>query len=235
MEIAAQIIGFIFASFIMRLAYKFFKKEKYPTCTMLVTIAAFIMLCSFPWFQGWAKAYFASNISSKLEALGQQVNTVQQITTEMQNRLANHQRELEEAQTNLNAQEIKLSDVEYWIKNIYEKVTDEDFSGDDTNHVLIGKINDQQVYFLRLSHIPITNSVEAFVKSKPFDIEQRLFVYRWGVNIWEAPMNGFTASNTSLSIHYITDTRATNYFKTMADFQSHISVTSNGIYLIHPK
>lgn len=112
MDVLGQIIGFIFAAFLLRLAYKFFRKEKYPTCTMLATVGSLILLCSFPWFQGWAKAYFDSILRSKLEALGEQVNSVQESTTEMHRQLANHQTRIEQHQAKLAQIQQKIREAE---------------------------------------------------------------------------------------------------------------------------
>jgi hypothetical protein len=124
-EIMGQIIGFIFAAFLLRLAYKFFKKEKYPTCTLLSGIGAFIMVCSFPWFQGWAKAYFGSVINSKLEALGQQVNTVQDTTTEMHKQLADHQAQIDNHQKELGRIQAKIGEAESNVVNQQSEITNQ--------------------------------------------------------------------------------------------------------------
>jgi nitrogen fixation/metabolism regulation signal transduction histidine kinase len=99
MEIFGQIIGFVFGFLLLRLAYKLFTKENVPSAVLVAWASALILLCSFPWFQGWAKSFIASNISSKLTAIGQQVNTVQETTTAMQKQLDTHQTEIETHQS----------------------------------------------------------------------------------------------------------------------------------------
>jgi hypothetical protein len=254
METIGQIIGIFFAGFLLLLAYKLYAKDRIPSAVLVVWASVFIFLCSWPWFQGWAKSFFASTITTQLKELGRQVNTVQETTTEMHKQLEKHQSEIDNHQkqlngiqlniksdqTNLDAEERRLSDVEYWVKNIYEKVTDEDFAASDTNHVLVGNVRmdnttNQEVYLIRLSHVPITNSVESYVKSKPLEIEQRMYMVKWGLNIFEAPMEGFNPTNTSLSFHYVIDTRETNFFKDMSEFKNHILVTNGGVFLTHPK
>ncbi len=108
MEIAGQIIGFVMGLFFLRLAYKFFDKDKITQSVFAAWAAVFIMLCSFPWFQGWAKSFIASNISSKLSLLGEQVSTVQQTTGEMHNQLAKHQSEIDKHQNDLNNIQSKI-------------------------------------------------------------------------------------------------------------------------------
>jgi hypothetical protein len=108
MEIISQIIGFIAAFILFRFAFKYFAKEKYPTGLYIATIGAFILLCSFPWFQGFAKTWIISNVNSKLAELGQQVNTVQAATTEMHGQLAKHQTQIDEHQKELDDVQIKI-------------------------------------------------------------------------------------------------------------------------------
>lgn len=142
METFGQIVGIIFAVLLLFLAYLLYSKDKFPSAVMVAWASVFILLCSFPWFQGWAKSFFSSQIISKLNDLGKQVTTVQETTTamlinlsnqvntvkatteEMHKRLDNHQKQLDEfqitirgEQTNLDAQAKQLADVEYWVKN----------------------------------------------------------------------------------------------------------------------
>jgi cytosine/uracil/thiamine/allantoin permease len=77
MTLVACIIPFVIGVFVFRLAFLNFYKEKYPTSTLFGVIAAFFMLCSLPWFQGFAKTWFVSNINSKLRVLGEQIDEVQ--------------------------------------------------------------------------------------------------------------------------------------------------------------
>jgi DNA gyrase/topoisomerase IV subunit A len=83
--------------------------------------SVFIFLCSFPWFQGWAKSFIASNISSELTKLGQQVNTVQETTTAMHTQLENHQTEIDKHQKELNEIQAKIREAE---SNVFSQQSD---------------------------------------------------------------------------------------------------------------
>lgn len=121
MEIVGQILGFIFAVLLLRLTYKLYANDKIPSAILVAWASVFILICSFPWFQGWAKSFIASNISSKLTALGEQVNTVQQTTTEMHNQLASHQTQIENHQKELGVVQAKIREAE---SNVFTQQSD---------------------------------------------------------------------------------------------------------------
>lgn len=272
METIGQIIGFIFAGFLFWLAYKLYDKNKIAAGGLVVVIGALILLCSFQWFQGWAKSFVASNISSQLTALGRQVNTVQETTTEMHSKLDKHQAEIEKhqkeldevqakirlaetnvindqsdiknqfqrlsmvqsdlatAQTNLASQEKELSDVEYWVKNLYGKITNETFSIKDTNHVLVASFtNDTVRLFVRLSQVPINGSVEEYIRDASSLSEQR--GYPSGncfKNIIEANFYKYDTNSLTLSFHYVVDTRETNFYRRMPKLNEQIWLFPDG-------
>ena len=89
MNFIGQVAGIVFAFYVLRLTYKFFHKDKYAQCLLALWAAVFILLCSFSWFQGWAKTFIASKLLSRFSALTEQVNTVQATTTEMINQCSN--------------------------------------------------------------------------------------------------------------------------------------------------
>jgi|GEM_PF-6412407 hypothetical protein len=121
MEIFGQIIGFIFAGFLFWKAYKFYDNNKNAAGHLLGVIAALIFLCSIPAFQGFIKAWINSKVSSKLAALGQQVNEVQSTTGEMQGELKNHQKEIDKHQKELDVVQAKVREAE---SNVFSQQTD---------------------------------------------------------------------------------------------------------------
>jgi hypothetical protein len=123
METISQIIGFIASFILFRFAFKYFAKEKYPTGLYIATVGAFILLCSFPWFQGFAKTWIISNVNSKLEALGQQVNIVQASTAEMHGQLANHQIQIDKHQKELDDVQVKIRNAQSDIANQQTNIT----------------------------------------------------------------------------------------------------------------
>lgn len=270
METIGQIVGFIFAAFFLLLAYKLYNNNKNAAGGLVAVIGALILLCSFPWFQGWAKSFIASNIISKLTAIGQQVNTVQETTTAMHTQLDKHQKELDviqakireaesnvfsqqiditnqyhqismvqsdlaTAQTNFAAQEKELADVEYWVKNLYAKMTNEAFLLTDTNHVLIANSsNGRQQLFIRLSQVPINGSVEANIQSA--NIEQLKYPQPKGFikNIMKFDIYNYDVNSTSISFHYVADTRETNYYRQMPKLNEEIQLLPNDMWIVKP-
>jgi peptidoglycan hydrolase CwlO-like protein len=108
MEIAVFVISLIIGVYFLRLAFLNFGKEKYPTSTLFAMVAAFFILCSFPWFQGFIKTWIISNANAKFAALGKQLDTVQKTTGDMHDELANHQKQIDEHQKELDTVQGKI-------------------------------------------------------------------------------------------------------------------------------
>lgn len=260
MDTIASIVGFVAAFVLYHLAYKYFRKEKHPTCWLLVLLGTFILLCSFPWFQGFVKVWIDSKINSKLVSLGEQVNQVQATTGEMHGQLAKHQTEIDKhqkelddvqsniknaqsevskqqtniagqyrqivavqnelatSQTNLNTQAKKIEDVEFLVNNLFSKTVTKTFSATDTNHVVVFSSESVTRLFLKLSNVPIKNSIQGIFKSSEFGqapfIPDSWWQYK---NIIEANMTGSWErwKNAEFTIQYVTDTRATNMVNNM--------------------
>ena len=71
------------------------------------------------------------------------------------------------AQTNLDSQEAKLSDVEYWVRNLYANRVNETFSITTTNNLRVLKQSSNSFYaLLRLNNAPIANSIEISYRDK---------------------------------------------------------------------
>jgi chromosome segregation ATPase len=97
-EVLGQVIGFFFAYHLLRLAYKLFSKDKFAGAVVASWASAFVLLCSLPWFQGFAKSFITSNLTVQLTALGNRLNTVQAITADLHNELMAHQAEIDRHQ-----------------------------------------------------------------------------------------------------------------------------------------
>jgi peptidoglycan hydrolase CwlO-like protein len=72
----------------------------------------FVLLCSLPWFQVWAKSFITTNVTSTLTSFRQQLKTVQATTTEMHNQLAGHQTVIDQHQQELVRVQGRIRDAE---------------------------------------------------------------------------------------------------------------------------
>jgi hypothetical protein len=145
------------------------------------------------------------------------------------------QSELATAQTNFVAQEKELADVEYWVKNLYAKMTNETFSLTDTNHVLIAtSSNGRQQLFIRLSQVPISGSVEENIQSA--NIEQLRYPLSKGIirNIMKIDLYNYDVNSTTISFHYVADTRETNYYRQMPKLNEEILLLPNDMWTVKP-
>jgi chromosome segregation ATPase len=123
-EIFGQIIGFLFAYYLLRLAYKLYGKNRISGAVLVAWASVFIMLCSFQWFQVWAKSFIATNITTKLTAFGQQVNSVQATTAEMHNQLASFQMGIDKYQKELDEAQSKIRDAETNVNSVQATTTE---------------------------------------------------------------------------------------------------------------
>lgn len=142
MEILGQIVGFIFAGLLFWKAFKLYDNNKNAAGHLMAVIAASIFLCSVPWFQGWAKSFIASNIISKLNSLGKQVNTVQETTTEMHTQLDKHQKELDVVQAKIREAESNVLSQQIDITNQFHQISmvQSDLASAQTNLLVQQKI-----------------------------------------------------------------------------------------------
>jgi hypothetical protein len=127
MEVTGQIAAIICALILLVLAFKFFGKEKYPTSTMLALASAVILLCSFPWFQGFVKTWLVGYVRSRLNDLGQQVNQVQTATSEMHQLLATNQGQIEKHQKELEEVQAKVKDAQADLSTQQKDITNQQF------------------------------------------------------------------------------------------------------------
>ena len=123
-EIVGQIIGFFFAYHLLRLAYKLFSKDKFTGAVIASWAAAFVLLCSLPWFQGLAKSFITSNLTLQLAALDHRLNTVQATATELHDQLIAHQTEIDRQQHEFDGARSNIWDVATNLNTIQATVTE---------------------------------------------------------------------------------------------------------------
>jgi hypothetical protein len=261
MAIIGEIIGFICGCLVIRKAFNLYDRDKLAAASTALVIGAFLLLCSFTWFQGWAKSLIASNILSRLTAIGEQVNTVQATTTDMlnqfsnqvntlqqtdvamQNELANHQAlintnqsNLGIAQTNLSIQQKQLSDVEYWVSNLFDNVKIEEIYPTNTDKVLWVQTTTNGIgrFLIRLDNKPIPNSAHIYVKDMRNGYEVRQYgVITFSKNLINLNLNGFDTNSVIYSVDYVADTRDSNIYQHMPSKKS-IVIYTNSYWIPDP-
>jgi uncharacterized coiled-coil protein SlyX len=122
-EILGQIIGFLFAYYLLRLAYKCYRKDRFPSAALVACAAAMILLCSSQWFQVWAKSFIASNLTAKLNEYGQQLSSVQKVTMDMHSQIAGDQTEMDKLRTELDEIQSKMLEAETNVSTLQETAT----------------------------------------------------------------------------------------------------------------
>jgi septal ring factor EnvC (AmiA/AmiB activator) len=255
MQIIAYIIPLIAGCVFLYLAIRVLWKENYKVGGLLACFAAFFLLCSLPWFQGLAKTLILSTVSEQLTALGKKIDDVHKTTAEMhaqleshQNRIDQHQRdldavqtnivqtlfrvsdsqanitnqfhkllaigaELESAQTNIDAQRKQIADVEYWVQNLFSKMTNETFTiSDEQRMLVIPSTNRTLCALLKLYHPPLPGSLKLTAVDKESRFPQQLenLATEQPQNFAILALYGFDSNTLSVAVSYVIDSRQTN-------------------------
>jgi hypothetical protein len=167
-------------------------------------------------------------VQDKIQKALSDISTQQSSITNQFQRILTLQNEVVSAQTNLTAQQKQLEDVEYWVQHLYDKMADETFPASDTNHVLMVPLpNGSITFFLRASHVPIRGSFENFVLPSA-GREQRMDEGGFIKNIVMRNLVGGDTNTLSFRLHYVIDTRETNFYKTFPQLNT-------GIWIINDK
>ena len=90
------------------LAFKFFDKDKIAASSACALFAAICVFSSLPWVQGFTKTWIITNANEKFTQLGNQIDGVQKITSEMHGQLNEHQTKIDKHQTELDAHQMAL-------------------------------------------------------------------------------------------------------------------------------
>jgi hypothetical protein len=127
-----------------------------------------------------------------------------------QTSITNQFQQLAIIQTNLTVQARELSDVEYWVKNLYEKSHVETFSATTTNALWVNTANDFVVFIGLLEQIPIGSSIELYVKDDSNKLEQRAFKILSMRNLIFYGLKRYNTNSVSITARYTANSSATN-------------------------
>lgn len=145
-------------------------------------------------------------------------NAQQGITNQFQ-KITVLQDRISAAQTNINDQEKKLSDVAYWVQNLYAEVTNETFSSTNVDNLAFFSTTNKSeiVALFRLGGAPIVGSIEGFFWDKNRLSEERIVMnwHRAGLNIGTVKLLDCDTNSLRLSFRYVIDTRQTNLYVRM--------------------
>jgi hypothetical protein len=170
-----------------------------------------------------------AKIVAQLQSAESNVSIQQLNITNQFKKMSIVQTNLDIAQSNLDAQAKQITDVEYWVKNLYAKTTTDKFTIADTNNLMIIQSSNRITRIVaRLTHVPIYGSVEEQVTG-PFGIQQTFYELNFIENITSVVFSGFD-TNSAVIFHYVMDDRATNSWRHMPKLNEEILFDSDYIW-----
>lgn len=107
-KLAVTIFCWAVTATLLILAYKALHKDKWGFAGTCVLLGCCFAVFGLPTFQGLGETWLQSAIYSKLTALGEQVNSIQETTGKMQAELNQHQTNIDIHQKELNEQQAKI-------------------------------------------------------------------------------------------------------------------------------
>jgi hypothetical protein len=125
MTIVILIFGLLLAVYLMRLAFLNFGKEKYPTSTLLAVLAVVAFCFSLPSFQSFARTWVVHDVNSRLLALGNKLDEVQNAMSGMHNQLTEHQNQIESHQKELASVQTKIRTTQLELSGAQTNITDQ--------------------------------------------------------------------------------------------------------------
>lgn len=179
----------------------------------------------------------------ELEGVQKKIRTTQSEVTDSQSDITNQfqkltllQGSLATAQTNLFAQQKKIEDVEYWIQNLYGKMTNETFNVAENatkRMSLIENTNDSFVFLALLNHVPIAGSIKASAWDgqglvnipQELDGKNTLDENVYAIRLWK-----YNSKTISVKIEYVIDSRKTNRHDELPTADYFVFSTNSGTY-----
>ena len=133
-------------------------------------------------------------------------------------------------QTNIDAQQKKLADVEYWVENLYKNVTNETYSIADTNNFgVIPFTNGNFEVIIKLEQTPIVGSIEAYARNSVGEPEQRFQTIGTSYNLLFCELLGYNSNSLITSVRYVSDKRSNKKYKHLPKINDEIFFRPDGI------
>ena len=109
MTITLFIIGLLIGVAFLAFGFRLLVKDKTFAGICFAGVAAFFLFSSLPWVQGFTKTWIISNANAKFTQLGEQIDSVQKITSEMHGQLNDHQTKIDKHQTELDTHQTGIA------------------------------------------------------------------------------------------------------------------------------
>src|ERR1035438_3571002 len=223
-----QIFCWFVAILLVVVALRFLVKEKLSFALVLCLCAIGFAFFGLSGVQGLLKTGLLLTVKDSLVKYGEKLEGFQTNGASMRAELGEHQtlidkhqQELKDqqallrtTQTNITGQQEKLSDVTYWVKNLYANTENETIYTSDTNRVLVSQVTNYGFCVcIKLKHPPIRESIQGSVLAPelmfvPIQFEKPNLAYR---NLFVTALPLYkNIRSTQLRIQYVKDTRLTN-------------------------
>jgi hypothetical protein len=232
MRVFFQLVGVVFAIYLLRFAYKLFDRKEETKAMLAASLAVTVFLACM--FQGFFETQFIRKLfdyDKKLDAFQQTVSDMkgelsdqqgtirktqtdigkQQVTASNQvYQVSSMEGELSSAQSNLLSQQKQIESVEKLVGGLYSRMRFEKFKGSDTNRVIVCKFKDGvgQVFF-KLKYPAVGGSVQGLFQEGAM---QTALVINGGRDdiVWAYFKDASAVSGTEFYLSYVRDTATTN-------------------------
>ena len=233
-QILCWVVGFFFLSF----AFFLVREDHFAYAFMAFLFSVGACFCGLSGVQAILKTHLLTEVTTSLKGYGEKIDKFQATVSDMNDAIVSNQNQVQfqwtnfndtvsNAEARINAQQKKIGDVEDWVQILYNQKIHDTFSALDSNHVTLYPTNGGVLYALRLSTVPIVNSIEFYTVDPRSGIPQRNWYSKSTLNLICGGLYGYDVDKVSFVIDYIGDPRQTNLYSRMpvlnkeVFFQSH--------------
>jgi len=136
------------------------------------------------------------------------------------------------AQSNLSAQAKQLSDMTYWVQNLFSNTITESYSWQDTNNMSYFYISNELNCIIRLENAPIQKSLQETIIGES-QIPQISYITPADYNLVFKGLHGFDTNHLNFTYHYVIDNRTTNFWKHVPQLNRDFVIGPDGkMYMI---
>jgi hypothetical protein len=215
------IVSIMIALLFLFLGFLALRKDWSKTFTLCLFFAFGSFVLGQEWFQGFLKTQVLSTVLFSLKKYGDKIEnfhkTIETISKELYEQQLEHsktQSEIKGIQGSIIEQQKKLENIELLVKNIFERITHEQFFHTQVERMQIHEIGERSaIVVFRLKSIPIyqTVQIQYHVSYQPrgsYYLDKNIVILIWGDSV-------VSLRNRAFIISYVADPTVVDVYKTL--------------------